>query len=123
MQSSDKILIFNSRDELLRMNVSKIVYFEADGNYTHIVMANKLRGSVLMNLSEIVQLLAVQLLPERNPFLRIGRSYVINMSYIYQINLLQQRLVLSDHATFAFSLNISKEALKKVKEIEVETRK
>lgn len=123
MQENDKILIFNSRDELLRVRVSKIVYFEADGNYTHIVLANKLKSSVLMNLNEMVGMLAAQLLPEQNPFMRIGRSYIINMSFIYQINLLQQRLVLSDLETFSFQLNISKEALKKVKILELETKK
>lgn len=123
MLTSEKILIFNSRDELLRVNVSKIVYFEADGNYTHIITANKLRGAVLMNLNAMVNMLAVELPAENNPFVRIGRSYIINMSYIYQINLLQQRLVLSDQINFAYQLNISKEALKKVKELEVETKK
>lgn len=123
MQTSDKILVFNSRDELLRVNVSKIVYFEADGNYTHIILVNKLKGAVLMNLNAMVNMLAVELAPENNPFVRIGRSYIINMSYIYQINLLQQRLVLSDQTSFAYQLNISKEALKKVKELEVITKK
>ena len=27
------LIFFNSRDELLRIDISKIVYFEADGNY------------------------------------------------------------------------------------------
>lgn len=38
-------IFFNSRDELQRIEVSKIVYFEADGNYTTTVMVNKLRDS------------------------------------------------------------------------------
>ena len=37
-------LYFNTRDELNRIDVAKIVYFEADGNYTDIVMVNKLRA-------------------------------------------------------------------------------
>ena len=34
-------LHLNTRDEFLRMDISKIVYFEADGNYTNIMLANK----------------------------------------------------------------------------------
>ena len=46
-------LYFNTRDELNRIDVSKIVYFEADGNYTTIVMVNKLRAAIYMNLGEM----------------------------------------------------------------------
>lgn len=45
-------LFFNSRDELLRIDIAKIVYFEADGNYTNIILSNKLRGIVCLNLTQ-----------------------------------------------------------------------
>ena len=54
------LLFFNSRDELLRIDIAKIVYFEADGNYTDIVMVNKLRAAVCMNLGEMEKALAAQ---------------------------------------------------------------
>ena len=53
-------LYFNTRDELNRIDVSKIVYFEADGNYTDIVMVNKLRAAICMNLGEMEKALAEQ---------------------------------------------------------------
>ena len=49
-------LYFNTRDELNRIDVSKIVYFEADGNYTTVVMVNKLRAAIYMNLSKPLSL-------------------------------------------------------------------
>lgn len=33
MDTTTNFLFFNSRDELLRLDISKIVYFESDGNY------------------------------------------------------------------------------------------
>ena len=39
------------------------------------------------------------------------------MRYVYQINVLKQQLVLSDYDHFAFQVNISKEALRKMKEL------
>ncbi len=110
-------LFFNSRDELLRIDVSKIVYFEADGNYTKIILANKLCGTVCMNLAHTQSALAAQLKEKAQIFVRLGKRYIINMRYIYQINVIKQRLVLSDESTFAFNLEISKEALKRLKEI------
>lgn len=110
-------VFFNSRDELQRIEVSKIVYFEADGNYTDIVMVNKLRASICMNLGEMERALAAQIGEEAKMFMRIGKRFIINMRYVYSINVLKQQLVLSDYDHFAFQVSISKEALKKMKEL------
>ncbi len=110
-------IFFNSRDELQRIDVSKIVYFEADGNYTAIVMVNKLRASVCMNLGEMERTLAAQIGSESKHFMRIGKRFIINMQYVYSINVLKQQLILSDYDHFAFQVSISKEALKKMKEL------
>jgi len=115
-------LYFNTRDELNRIDVSKIVYFEADGNYTDIVMVNKLRATIGMNLGEMEKALAMQLGASDNTFMRIGKRFIINMQYIYQINVLKQQLILSDYDHFAFQISISKEALKKVKDLMLKTR-
>ena len=115
-------IFFNSRDELQRIDVSKIVYFEADGNYTDIVMVNKLRAAVCMNLGEMEKMLASQLGEESKTFMRIGKRFIINMQYVYQINVLKQHLILSDYDHFAFQVSISKEALKKMKELMLDTK-
>lgn len=114
-----KYLHLNSRDEFLRIDISKIVYFEADGNYTNIVLANKLKGVVCMNLSHMQQVLTERLKEEAGIFARIGKKYIINHKYVYQINVLKQKLILSDGERFGFQLDISKEALKKLKELYV----
>ena len=110
-------VFFNSRDELLRIDTSKIVYFEADGNYTNIVMVNKLRAAVCMNLGEMERALADQMGEDAKIFMRIGKRFIINMRYVYSINVLKQQLVLSDYDHFAFQVSISKDALKKMKEL------
>lgn len=122
MENQETYLFFNSRDELQRIEVSKIVYFEADGNYTDIVMVNKLHATVLMNLSEMESTLAAQVGQESQSFMRIGRRFIINMNYIYSINLLRQQLILSDYDHFAFQITIPKEALKRMKELMIQKR-
>lgn len=112
-----QFLFFKSRDELLRIDVTKIVYFESDGNYTNIILPNKLRGVVCMNLAQTEKTLADRLKERSRCFARIGKRYIINLNYVYQINIIKQRLVLSDYASFAFQLEVSKEALKKLKEL------
>lgn len=102
---------------MLRIDISKIVYFEADGNYTNIVLANQLRGVVCMNLARMQEMLSERLKEQASIFARVGKRHIINHTYVYQINVLRQKLVLSDGERFAFSLDISKEALKKLKEL------
>lgn len=112
-----KYLYLNSRDELYRIDTSKIVYFEAEGNYTNVVLSNKLRGSVCMNLAQMQQVLSDSLKEAASVFARVGKRYIVNLSYVYQISVLRQKLILSDGEVFTYQLNISKEALKKLKEL------
>jgi DNA-binding LytR/AlgR family response regulator len=113
-------LIFNSRDEMLRIDVPNIVYFEADGNYTYIVTCNKLKSAVCMNLGQMEDILAQRLNKEKkNLFARIGKKYIVNLDFIYKINPLKKQLVLTDFMNFSYQLDISKEALKNLKEMMV----
>lgn len=110
-------LHLNSRDEFLRIDISKIAYFEAEGNYTSIVLSNGLKGVVCMNLSKIQQVLTDRLKEQAAIFIRVGKSFIINRLYVCQINVLRQVLVLSDGVNFVFNLNISRDALKKLKDL------
>lgn len=80
-------------------------------------MVNKLRASVCMNLGEMEKALATQIGDEAKHFMRIGKRFIINMHYVYSINVLKQQLILSDYDHFAFQVSISKEALKKMKDL------
>lgn len=118
----EKRILFNCRDELLRMEVGKIVYFEADGNYTHIVSVNKLKATIAASLAKTEQVLTAQLGADAALFMRVGKRFIVNVSYIYSINLARQHLVLSDQTHFAFQLPVSKDALKRMKELMVKAK-
>ena len=117
MKSSPNHIVFNSRDEFLKVNLDRVVYFEAEGNYTKIVIANGLSGMVLTSLGRIEELLATRFREDRGRFARIGKRYVINLSYIFRINVLKQELTLSDQKSFSFTVPVSRDALKKLKDL------
>lgn len=117
-----QLIFFNSRDSLLRLDVERIAYFEADGNYTTVVTKNKLKVQVGLSLSRMETSLSEQLREKASVFMRIGKRFIINRDYVFNIDCAHQRLVLSDMETFAFSLPVSKDALKKVKDLFVITR-
>lgn len=112
-----KYLYLNSRDEFFRLDISKIVYFESDGNYTNIVLSNQMKATVCMNLAQMQEILHKSLREKAVIFARVGRRHIINLSYVYQIAILRQRLVLSDGENFEYSLNVSKDALKTLRDL------
>lgn len=117
-----QLVYFNSRDKLIRLDIQKIVYFEGDGNYTYIMTANKQKVCVTLNLAHIEEALAAQLGDSAKQFMRIGKRFIVNMNYIYQIDIQKQTLMLSDCEHFLFQLPVSKEALKTVKELVIQTK-
>ena len=117
-----KFIYFNSRDELIRLPINSIVYFESDGNYTNVVTINKLRSTIGMNLGDMEKALASQLGPVSTIFIRNGKRYIVNRNFIYKFNIQKQMLVLSDLMHFAFQLSISKEALKNMKQLLMESK-
>lgn len=85
-------------------------------------MSNKHKVCLTMNLSHTEEAMATQLGKTASQFMRIGKRFVVNMNYIYQVDLQKQVLLLSDWSQFVFQLPISKEALKAVKEIIVKIK-
>ena len=118
-----KHLFFNSRDEVLMVNIDNLVFFEGDGGCTYLVSVNKMRSCVGMNLRTMEEHLAKQLGENAKMFLRIGKRYIINRKYIYQVRVVKQQLILSDQSNFAFQLNASREALRKLKMLVTTTPK
>lgn len=114
-----QILLLNSRDELYRIDIAQIVFFEADGNYTSFTLRNKLRGVMGMNLAQMQQCLEKMLHEHAAIFARVGKRFIINLNYVYHIMPLRQELTLSDGITFSYKLPVSREALKRLKELYV----
>ena len=75
-----------------------------------------------MNLAHTEEALAAQLGDNAKQFMRIGKRFIINMNYIYQVDILKQMLMLSDYEHFLFQLPVSKEALKAVKDLVIQAK-
>ena len=110
-------IIFNTRDELIKVDIDKMIYAMAEDNYVHLFFRNGQSVMVTTTLQSLEQLiLSVIAKNKKGVYTRIGRKYIVNNSYIMQINTLKQQLVLSDMDVIKpITLNISKEALKVLK--------
>jgi DNA-binding LytR/AlgR family response regulator len=123
MTAKTKTVYFKSRDELLRVDLTSIIYFEADGNYTKFVSANGLTSMVFISLGSLENLLSLRYKDTPGRFARVGKSYIVNLNYIYRINTLKQELIMSDQRTFTQTISMSKIALKNLKELLSPTNK
>ena len=112
-----EFLYLNTRDELLRLDINNIVFFEGEGSYTHIVSANNIRTVLSVNLSKLQLILDEKLKSNSVVFARIGKKHIINLNHIYSININSQQIILSDGLIFVYKLNVSREALKKLKKL------
>ena len=111
-----KQLIISTSIDLVRIALERIVYIASDGNYSTLVQTDGEVRMLSYQLGQIEHLIEQQLGNEGSNFIRIGKSLIINRSYIYYINVPKQKLTLSDVATFNHTVAASKEALKQLKE-------
>jgi len=104
-----------TRDSVVKVDSSKIVYFESEGNYTTMITVNKYKTMVGMGLGNVLDELQRQLGTQARCFVRLGKRHIINYHYFQSMNVLKQQMVLSDSERFVLTLSVSREALKKFK--------
>lgn len=117
MLKMKKHIVIATSVDLVRISPERVVYVASDGNYSTIVQSDGETRVLTFQLGQIEKIMSEQLGSEGNTFIRIGKSLIINRSYIYYINVQKQKLILSDNATFSHSVSASKEALKQLKEL------
>lgn len=113
------VLYFNTRDELIRVDLRKVGFFKADRNYTDVYFLNNHRVTLPTNLMSIEKMLDDDRMRGRTiPFVCIGRSVIVNLSHIIHINVPKQELVLSDMTSpCILKVEVNKEALRKLKDL------
>ena len=111
-----KKVCINTRDELLILDLDKVAYFQANGNYTRLAYISGHALDLNMGLSGVEKLLSISLAKGSSSFVRLGRSLIINESFLSNINILKQYLVLSDIDCHQHKLQVSKTLLKMLKD-------
>lgn len=101
----------------MRIAPEKIAYISSDGNYSTLFQTDGETRLLSFQLGQVEDIIDRQIGSVNNSFIRIGRSLIINRSYIYFINVAKQKLILSDIGSFSYQVGASKEALKQLKEL------
>lgn len=113
-----KKICLNNRDEMIMLFVDNIAYIMADGNYTKICYIGGMTTVLSFGISKVETLVSASYADgEVSPFVRLGRSVIINQWFLYDINVLKQHLVLSDCVKNTITLKLPKPLLKKYKDL------
>lgn len=113
------IICINSRDELNLIDLDLIACVQANGNYSNVMYIDGYKTMVSLGLSHVEEIIRHNMSKKgkANPFVRLGRSIIVNSRYLSQINLLQQRLTLSDGGKHCYQLNVPKHILREYKDL------
>ena len=106
-------LCINSRDELIIIDLEKVAYLRAQGNYTELMYIEGQSMLLTLGLSRLETMIRDSM-PKDRPgiFARMGRSLIINQRFLTRISVLNQKLVLSDRGKNSYTLQVPKDLLK-----------
>ena len=73
----DEHIVISTSADLLRIAAAELVYAEADGNYTTLMLTDGERRVVTMQLGQLEKLIASQMPQAAQRFARIGKSLIV----------------------------------------------
>ena len=87
-------VFINSRTEFAVINLDKVVYLKADGNYTDFYFNDGKIRTHLSTLSTFLTDIEIAYAESNipSPFFRMGRSYIVNTEYVTSVNILNRVL-------------------------------
>lgn len=115
--SMKTLLLPNGGTEILNVHPEDVVYVRADGNYCIMTVTGGFEQELWISMKRFASIVGEQLNGARPLFIGVGRSLVVNMSYIYRVNPVKGELVLFDSANPAkIELHASSAALSALRE-------
>ena len=110
-----RFITISKGTEFLRIPADHLVFISADGNYSNGVTRDGKSALVSFQLGQVEDLIGDQLGDSGGQFIRLGRGLIINIHFVYRIDIATQQLVLSDCNGCYHELSASREVLIKLK--------
>lgn len=114
----NKICI-NNRDELNLIDLDQVACIQACGNFSNVMYidGNKIMVSVGLSQIEVLIQVAINRNNLINTFVRLGRSVIVKNKFFSQINVIKQKVTLSDKGRHVYQLTVPKNLFKSYKEL------
>jgi DNA-binding LytR/AlgR family response regulator len=108
-------LVISKGTEMLCVPVDRLVYILSDGNYSTVVTQDNREQIVSYQLGQIEDIIDAQLGDAGSRFTRLGRCLIVNVDFVYFVDISKQRLILSDCLNCYHELTASRDVLIKLK--------
>lgn len=110
-------LVIQNSVEWMRAASEDIIYIEADGNYSKIMLSLGEEHTFTKQMGLIFDEIENQLDRTVEDFVQVGRSLIINRKHLNHISLTNQQIVLSDGYSTHYTVKVNKEPLRRLKEL------
>ncbi len=110
-----KFIVISTNTELLRVPSDRLMFITSDGNYSKVYTQDGHYRQVAYQLGQLEDIIGDQLGEEETPFIRIGKSLIVNRDYIYLIDVSSQVIIVSDCQGQFHTLQASRKALISIK--------
>lgn len=98
---------FNTRQGFIVVDLKKIIYCEANGNYTILNLTGNIKETVTSNLGHLEGILPA------DKFSRINRSFIINLTYLTRVDRKRKQCELRNDPQI-YSLPMSRESMQAI---------
>ena len=110
-----KFIVISTNTELLRVPSDRLMFITSDGNYSKIFTQDGRYRLVAYQLGQLEDMIGEQLGEDETPFIRIGKSLIVNRDFIYFIDVSEQVIIISDCQGQHHTLTASRKALISIK--------
>ena len=111
----NKYIVISTNTELLRIPSDRLMFITSEGNYSKVYSQDGHYRMVAYQLGQLEDIIGDQLGEEETPFIRIGKSLIVNRDYIYLIDVSEQVIIVSDCQGQYHTLQASRKALISIK--------
>ena len=108
-------LIISTNTDLMRVASENLVFISSDGNYSTLMFTSGETRVLTFQLGQLEHQLEKQLTNTKGLFIRLGKSLIVNRTFISYINIPKQQLVLANGQTTSHTLSASREVLRNLK--------
>ena len=114
-----KKICINSRDELVIVDLDLVVCIKAAGNYSTFIYADGRELTLTLGLARVEELLSSYFEKRSTPsgMVRLGRSCIINQSYLSKIDKLRSQITLSSNTGKELRIGAPKKILREYKDL------
>jgi len=109
-------LLLNAHDEAFVINPELVIYMQADDHYTHVYYAADSHFMVPYGLGAMEERFQ-NCLQADNPFVRLGRKYIVNTDYLFRVNTMKEVVSLVDRQSNTIELHLAKPVVRNLIEM------